>query len=83
MTVTINDTTMTTHAPAVDTGSEPAATAGDWSALASEDQHPDGSGPRPTYVRSEPAPYALRVSDEPQATWDDPPTHAIGRKAGS
>jgi hypothetical protein len=81
VTLTINDTTMTTGAQAADTGSEPAAAAGP--ALAPEDQHPGGFEPRSASVRSGPAPDDLRISDEPTATWNDPPPHAIGREAGS
>jgi hypothetical protein len=81
--VTINDSTMTTYAPAADTGSDPAASAGDWLTPAPDDQHPDAFEPRSAYVRAEPGPYDREVSDDPNATWDDPPSHAVGVGVGS
>jgi hypothetical protein len=83
VTLTINDTTMTTRALAADTGSEPAAAAGDWLTPAPEDQHRDGLEPRSVYVRSEPAPHGLGISGDPKATRDDPPPHTARAGAGS
>jgi hypothetical protein len=74
--LTINDTTMTTDAPAADIDSEPTAAAGGWLTLALEDQDPDAFEPRSAYVRFEPGPDDLGVSGDPKATWHDPPSHA-------
>ena len=83
MTLTINDSTMTTYPPAADTGREPAAAAGDWLTPAPADRHPDGFEPRSRYVRFEPGPDDLKVSGDPKAAWDDPPSHAVGAEARS
>ena len=83
MTVTINDTTMTTDAPAADTGSEPAAHAGDWLTPTPEDQHPDAFDPRSASVRFEPHLDDLGVSGDPTAARDDPPSNAARAGAGS
>jgi hypothetical protein len=72
VTLTINDSTMTTYVPAADTGSEPAAAAGDWLPPAPADRHPDDSVPRSRYDRCEPRPDDLKV------VWDDPPWHSAG-----
>jgi hypothetical protein len=77
VTLTINDSTMTTYAPAADTGSEPTAAAGDWLTPPPADRHPDGFEPRSRYVRSESDP------DDLKAPWDDPPWHAAGAEASS
>jgi hypothetical protein len=83
VTLIINDTTMTTCTRAADIDSEPAAAAQDRLTPAPEDLHPDGFEPRSAYVRFEPAPDDLGVSDDPKATWDDPLSHAAGQEAGS
>ena len=56
MTLTINDSTMTSYTPAADTGQRAAAAAGDWLTPAPADRHPDGFEPRSRYVRAEPRP---------------------------
>jgi hypothetical protein len=75
VTLTINDTTMTTYTRAAETGREPAAAAGDWLTPPPADRHPDGPGPRSRYDRFEPRP------DEPKVAWEDPPWHAAGAEA--
>jgi hypothetical protein len=77
VTLTINDSTMTTYAPAADTGSEPDAAAGDWLTPPPADRHPDGSAPRSRYDRFEPDPDGLK------APWDAPPWHAARAEASS
>jgi hypothetical protein len=77
VTLTINDSTMTSYTPAADTGREPAAAAGGWLTPAPAYMHPDGLEPWPGYVHVEPRP------DDLKAPWDDPPSHAAGAEAGS
>ena len=77
MTLTINDSTMTSYTPAVDTGREPAVAAGGWLTPAPAYMHPDGLERCPGYVHFEPHP------DDLKAPWDDPLSHALGAEAGS